>query len=218
MLPSVRVLFLAMDAGDKFLIQKWAADGTLPCIGSLLGTGLVGETTSLEGYYEGSTWPSFYTGATPAHHGFHSLTQLHPGTYEFYRCYPGNFINQAPFWNYLSAAGRRVAILDIPLSGISPGLNGIQMVEWASHDGVYGFQTWPENLKWEVLARFGRHPLKRSCDSYRRTWNDFRTFRNRLIKGVQKKTELTIHYLKKGDWDFFAQVFSESHCVDPRGL
>jgi len=213
MLSSTRVLFLAMDAGDKFLIQKWAGDGTLPYIGSLLGTGLVGETMSLEGFYEGSTWPSFYTGVTPANHGFHSLTQLNPGTYKFYCCYPGSFIKQEPFWNYLSAAGRRVAILDIPLSGVSRGLNGIQMVEWASHDGVYGFHTWPENLKWEVLARFGRHPVKRSCDSYRRTLNDFRSFRNRLIKGVQKKTELTIHYLKKGDWDFFAQVFSECHCV-----
>jgi predicted AlkP superfamily phosphohydrolase/phosphomutase len=141
----VKIVFLAMDAGDKFLIQNWARDGTLPTMHSLLARGLVGETISVEGLYEGSTWPSFYTGVTPARHGFHRLTQINPGTYEFHRCYPGEFIKREPFWTHLSSAGEKVAILDIPLSGISKGLNGIQMVEWASHDGVYGFRTWPNN-------------------------------------------------------------------------
>ena len=87
------------------------------------------------------------------------------------------------------------------------------MVEWASHDGVYGFTTWPPELKSEVLRRFGRHPVRPNCDSYRRTPRDFQTFRNHLIKGVKKKAELTSYYLMKGGWDFFAQVFSECHCV-----
>jgi predicted AlkP superfamily phosphohydrolase/phosphomutase len=213
-MPSpLKVLFLAIDAGDNFLIKKWANDGMLLTIRSLLEKGLVGETMSLEGLYEGATWPSFYTGAHPAHHGFHSLKQLNPGSYEFHRCYPGDFIKFEPFWKYLSAAGLRTAILDIPLSGISGGLNGIQMVEWGSHDGVYGFRTWPLKLKWDVLARFGRHPLRISCDSYQRTPHEFSTFKNKLINGVQKKAELTIHYLGKDNWNFFAQVFTEGHCI-----
>lgn len=213
-MPSaLKVLFLAIDAGDKFLIKKWAKEGILPTIGSLLEKGTVGETVSIEGLYEGATWPSFYTGLHPAHHGFHSLKQLNPGTYEFYRCCPGDFIKFEPFWKYLSAAGLRTAILDVPLSGVSKGLNGIQMVEWGSHDGVYGFHTWPQKLKRDVLARFGRHPLRISCDSYQRTPHDFSTFKDKLISGVQKKAELTIHYLAKDNWNFFAQVFTEGHCI-----
>jgi predicted AlkP superfamily phosphohydrolase/phosphomutase len=213
-MPSpTKVLLLGMDAGDTFLIQQWAADGTLPTLRTLLDNGLVGETLSLPGFFEGSTWPSFYTGVTPAQHGFHWLTQLIPGTYKFQRCYPGDFIKCKPFWHYLSDAGRKMAILDIPLSGISRGLNGIHMVEWGSHDGVYGFHTWPASLKWEVLARFGRYPLRQPCDSIGRTPQDFQAFRNQLLEGIRRKAELSIHYLKKGNWDFFAQVFSESHCV-----
>jgi predicted AlkP superfamily phosphohydrolase/phosphomutase len=185
----------------------------LPTIRSMLEKGFVGETMSIEGLYEGATWPSFYTGTHPAHHGFHSLKQLNPGTYEFYRCYPGDFIKFGPFWKYLSAAGLRTAILDIPLSGISGGLNGIQMVEWGSHDGVYGFHTWPLKLKWDVLARFGRHPLRISCDSYQRAPHEFSAFKDKLINGVKKKAELTIHYLGKDNWNFFAQVFTEGHCI-----
>lgn len=213
MKPPSKIVLLAMDAGDKLLIQKWAADGKLPTMYSLLSRGLVGGTESVVGLYEGSTWPSFYTGVNPARHGFHRLTQINPGTYEFYRCNPGEFIKAEPFWNYLSSAGKKVAILDIPLSGICKGLNGIQILEWGSHDGVYGFHTWPEKLKREVIERFGHHPAKPSCDSYERSPNDFRRFKNQLIRGVNKKCELTVHYLTKGSWDFFAQVFTEGHCV-----
>ncbi len=67
----VKVLVLVMDAGERGLLQEWAADGTLPAVGRLLSRGLVGETASVDGFYEGSTWPSFYTGANPARHGFH---------------------------------------------------------------------------------------------------------------------------------------------------
>ena len=211
--PPTKIVLLAMDAGDKFLLRNWARDGTLPVIQFLLSRGLVGETMSVEGLYEGSTWPSFYTGLTPARHGFHRLTQINPGTYEFYPCYPGEFIKQEPFWSRLGSAGKKVAILDIPLSGLAKALNGIQMVEWASHDGVYGFQTWPRALKRDVLKRFGKHPVKPSCDSYGRSPQDFCTFRDHLIEGVRKKCDLTIHYMNTAEWDFFAQVFTEGHCA-----
>ena len=213
MASTTKVLFLAMDAGDKFLIQKWAADGTLKTFGSLLERGLVGNTMSLEGFFEGSTWPSFYTGVAPGRHGFHRLVQLKPGTYEFNACCTGEFITHPPFWSQLSKAGRKVAVLDIPLSSITEDLGGIQMVEWGSHDPVYGFSTWPKTLKKEVLVRFGRYPVRGTCDAVGRTPSEFSVFRDHLIEGVRKKAMLTKYYLSKSKWDFFAQVFTESHCV-----
>jgi predicted AlkP superfamily phosphohydrolase/phosphomutase len=211
--PSTKILFLAIDAGDKFLIRNWSKDGTLPIMHSLFAKGLIGETISVEGFYEGSTWPSFYTGVNPAHHGFHRLTQLNPRTYEFHRCYPGEFISREPFWNHLSSAGKKVAILDIPLAGISKRLNGIQMVEWGSHDAAYGFHTWPAGLKRDVEKRFGTHPENKSCDANGRSPEDFCRFRDHLIEGVQKKAELTLDYMNQQEWDFFAQVFTEGHCA-----
>jgi predicted AlkP superfamily phosphohydrolase/phosphomutase len=208
-----KILFLAIDAGDKCLIKKWSEDGTMPILGSLLARGLVGDTKSVEGFYEGSTWPSFYTGLTPARHGFHRLVQIKPGTYEFHRCFPGELITREPFWNHLSSAGKKVAILDIPLAGVSKRLNGIQMVEWGSHDAAYGFHTWPNKLKRDVIKRFGTHPVDTACDAFGRIPQDFSRFRDKLIEGVKRKSELTLHYMKRCEWDFFAQVFTEGHCA-----
>jgi predicted AlkP superfamily phosphohydrolase/phosphomutase len=210
---AAKVLLLAIDAGDKLLIQNWSRDGTMPVLNSLLARGLVGDTMSVEGFYEGSTWPCFYTGVNPARHGFHRLTQITPGTYDFHHCSPGEFIAREPFWNHLSRAGKKVAILDIPLTGIAKRLNGIHMVEWGSHDAAHGFHTWPAHLKKEVLRRFGTHPMTMECDAWGRSAHDFRRLRDKLIEGVQKKTELTLHYLNQCEWDFFAQVFTEGHCA-----
>ena len=212
MAPLTKVLFIGIDAGDRFLLQSWAADGTLKNFRSLLAGGLTGDTLSLDGFFEGATWPSFYTGVSPARHGFHRLVQLRPGTYELYPSLPGESVKREPFWNSLSRAGKRVAILDVPLSSISGSINGIQTVEWGSHDAAYGFQAWPPELKQEVHCKFGPHPMRDACDLFGQDQR-LSALRDLLVEGVKRKAMLTNHFLKKGGWDFLAQVFTESHCI-----
>ena len=207
------MLCLAIDAGSRSLIETWAAAGILPTVRALMARGIVGDTESVDGFYVGSTWPSFYTGLSPARHGVHSLVQLRPGTYDLYRCYTGEFVKREPFWNHLSRAGCRVAICDVPLTGVSTGLNGMQLVEWGSHDANYGFEAWPPSLKQEVGARFGAHPQPTTCDVDHRSPADFVDFTRRLVDGVRKKAALTRYYLARGEWDFFVQVFTEGHCA-----
>lgn len=210
---SARLLFLEIDAGDKFLIQDWAASGVLPTFRDLLSRALVGDTMSLEGLFVGATWPSLYTGVNPARHGIHSLLQLVPGTYQFRHHPTGEALKCEPFWRPFSRAGKRLAILDIPLSGIDTKINGIQSVEWGAHDANYGFCAWPPAFETDIRTRFGAHPFTRSCNGLSGTPDGFIAFRDALIAGVNKKAELTRHYLASERWDLFAQVFTESHCV-----
>ena len=157
MTAPTKVLFLEIDAGDKFVLQNGAAEGWLPNIRSLLDRGLVGDTLAPEEFFVNGIWPSLYTGVDPAKHGMHGLVQLKTGTYDFYRCYIGEHIKRKPFWSFLSEAGKRVAILDIPLSGITEDIDGIQSVEWGAHDGS-GFRAWPKAFEEDVLSRFGQYP------------------------------------------------------------
>lgn len=211
--PPAKILVLAIDAANPVLLQEWAKDGSLPNLHLLMSRGLVGNTRSIDGFYIGATWPTFYTGVTPARHGFHYLVQLKPGTYDFYRPADEGVVKCEPFWKHLSRSGRRVAILDVPLSRIDPSLNGMQIVEWGSHDAVFGFQATPSQVADTVHSRFGAHPANLSCDGMRRTAAEYQAFIDGLIRGVRAKANLTKHFLSQGGWDFFMQVFTESHCV-----
>ena len=82
MTSPTEILLLEVDAGDKHLLLEWARSGVLPNFAALLDRGLVGHTMAPRGFFVGSTWPSFYTGVSPARHGIHSLAMLRPGTYE----------------------------------------------------------------------------------------------------------------------------------------
>ena len=204
-------MFIGVDAGDKDLILHWAEASVLPTFQSLLKRGLSGFTTNPPGLFVGAVWPSFYTGVSPAKHGRYCYSQFRPGTYDFYSTHTPNFIKREPFWNALSRAGRKVAILDVPHT--FPGaLNGIQLVEWGAHDAVYGFMSWPASLAREVEDRFGSHPVPARCNGQRDPM-EFRILRQQLVTGVSKRADLIGHFLQQEDWDFFAAVFSETHCV-----
>jgi predicted AlkP superfamily phosphohydrolase/phosphomutase len=203
-----RVLVLGIDAASPELLTRWAADGTMPHLSALMARGMVGETRSVEGLYVGSTWPSVFTGVNPARHGVHYLFQLRPGSYEYQMAttrYP-------PFWDALSAAGKRLALIDVPLCQVSPGLNGIHVVDWSRIETTFGYDTAPPELREEIAARW-MYPLQEPCDGLRQGSAEFGAFTDQLVRGVAMRTELVSHYLARGGWDLFMQVFTEAHGV-----
>lgn len=207
-----RVLFIAVDAGDKDLILKWSDEGVLPTFRSLRERAAWGPTANPTGLYVGAVWPSFWTGLSPARHGRYCFSQLRTGTYDHYHVTPLDTRGE-PFWNALSEAGRRVAILDVPKTVPSERVNGIQIVDWGTHDPENGFRTRPESLALEIEARVGRYPI-RQCDEYiLRGPAALSSLRDALVRGVEMKARLAEHFLEQGGWDLFLTVFAESHCA-----
>jgi predicted AlkP superfamily phosphohydrolase/phosphomutase len=206
-----KLLVICVDAGDPGLIARWAAEGSLPTFRSLLDRGISCVTTNPVGLYVGSVWPSFWTGLPPTRHGRYCYKQLRPGSYEETWTSSRDTVGR-PFWDDLSAQGRRVAILDVPKTVTSTGLNGIQLVDWGTHDPEGDAATSPPALAAEVEARFGTHPV-RQCDAQGRGVAEFVALRDALVRGVTLKTELSRHFLGQGGWDLFLTVFAEGHCA-----
>ena len=210
---STRVLALGIDAASPELLDAWTADGTLPNLAALRARGLVGRTRGVDGFFVGSTWPSMYTSTNPARHGFHYQVQLVPGTYRLEDRVHGAFVVGDPFWRVLSRAGKRVAVLDVPLSKIESELCGAQVVEWSGHDVLFGFSTIPPELSSQIEVWAGRHRAVPSCDASGRGADEYRAFIAALEEGVRRKAEWSTELLARGPWDLFMQVFTESHCA-----
>jgi predicted AlkP superfamily phosphohydrolase/phosphomutase len=205
------LLVICVDAGDPGLITRWAAEGSLPTFRSLLDRGVSCATTNPVGLYVGSVWPSFWTGLPPTRHGRYCYKQVRPGSYDEHWTSSRDTVGR-PFWDDLSLQGRRVAILDVPKSVTSSVVNGIQLVDWGTHDPEGGAATSPPALAAEIDARFGAHPVG-SCDAQGRGVAEFAALRDGLVRGVELKTQLSSHFLGQGGWDLFLTVFAESHCA-----
>lgn len=211
---SAKLIVLGIDAGSPALLERWVDEGRLPAIGALIDRGLSGTVAGVEGLFIGSTWPTFYTGLLPGRHGVYRIEQIESGTYDFFRPFDRpDGIGGSPFWQLASGAGRRVAVLDVPLSGIDPELNGIQTVEWGGHDAVYGFRTSPPELAEQIRSEVGEYPLPSDCNANRRTAAEFEAFVSGLETAVAQRADLTLRVLERESWDLLVQVFTEAHCA-----
>jgi predicted AlkP superfamily phosphohydrolase/phosphomutase len=209
-LPA-RVLLIALDAYDKDLLLPWAAAGELPTLGRLLREATWGVTEAPAAVYAGAVWPSFNTGTSPAHHRRFFRRQARRGEYLDADFLPKDIVGR-PFWEFLSDAGRRVAVIDAPHAQLSQRLNGFQLVDWAVHEPeVEQGLTCPPSLRQEILANFDREPPDQ-CETTTQTIESHRSLRAHLEARLRNKAALSRHYLESEDWDFFFTTFGEAHC------
>lgn len=211
-MDKTQLMLVGIDAADGDLIAQWAGQGYLPNFRRLLDEAASIPTQNPLGLYVGAVWPSFYTGLSPANHARYCFRQLVPGTYDTRLVQPTDVFG-TPFWQTLSDAGQRVAVIDVPKSAAARKLNGIHIVDWGTHDPNYDVaQVYPAELAQDIAKDFGSDAVG-NCNAQRKTTAEFRSFTDALIARIHKKTELSLRYLNQGGWDLFLTCFSESHCV-----
>jgi predicted AlkP superfamily phosphohydrolase/phosphomutase len=209
-------------------MRRLAAEGRAPVIAGLLDRAAQGSTSPPAGLYEGALWPTLFTARSASRHGYYCHEELSVGRYDHRDTSPSEVVG-TPFWDALGRSGKRVAVIDVPHSTASGPVNGIQIVEWGCHDRHLGFHTWPPSLAGEVERRFGLHPVG-GIDAYshrqfapcdwahragapRRARAEARALFADLMAGLDRKIELSLHYLDQGLWDLFVTVFGEAHCA-----
>ncbi len=225
---SANAIVLALDACDPRIARGLAAAGRMPVLQSLLTHAAVAETRNPYGFFVSAVWPTIFTACTPATHNYYCWEQIDAGTYQ-HRFTTPREIERPPFWDALSDAGKRVAIIDVPHSRAVTPLNGIQLVEWGCHDRHFGLHSWPPALAGEVESTFGLHPIGSALDTrverqfagddyvHRvgplREPHEEKALVADLLASVSVKNRLSLHYLEQGGWDLYLSVFGEGHGV-----
>jgi len=213
MSAPARLLVLGGDALDDVLVRRWADEGAMPTVRRLLGEATWATTLNPIGLYVGALWPSFSTGTSPARHGRYCFEQIRPGSYGA-RPIRAEDVRVDGFWNVLSRAGRRVAVIDVPKTVLTTDLNGMQLADWGTHDPDPGsvFVSSPPELVADVTARFGRDPVG-PCDRVPHTPEALGALRDNLLRRIETKGRLVQHYLAQGGWDLFLTIFNDPQCA-----
>lgn len=206
---SRRLLMLALDSIDWFLVNEWAAEGHLPVLRKLLEDSqqlLCGESNRA---MPGSVWTDIATGVSAATHGYVDLTHLTPNSYRFEHI-DSSRLSAAPFYQVLSDAGVRCAVVDFPIVPLLADFKGLQVVDWGTEFKLGSFGTQPAQLAAELDANYGDHPLTH----YDRTslgLSDLLALKRKLTHGIEVKRQFAVDLLRRRQHDFIFYNFAEAH-------
>lgn len=210
--PDRKLLFIGLDAADRELIERWADEGHLPNIARLRSSGIWGSLETTADTVHVSAWPSIFSGVTPDKHGLYHAYVMREGEQAPVRPRPEEC--PAPFlWKLLSEHGKKSIVMDAFLTCPLRDFNGIQIVDWGSWTWFWGQEILPKQIKDEIQHKFGAYPAENHSQVGMTPLPDPVGFRERLIQGVAKKTEVARWLIETKPWDFFLVVFGEGHAA-----
>ncbi len=211
---SARLVLIGLDAAEGTLIDRYAADGSLPCFARLTREGASFRLSNSLETLPGAIWPEICTGISGGKLGqFYHPAQLHHGESRIRPIREDDVDPNKYFWTQASRAGCRVAVLDVPQTVEAPSLNGVHLREWGLHDRNFRISSTPRGLLEDLRTRYGDHPVQdRACDSLAES-EGFEQLLNGLLDGSRRKTEVLLDVLNREKWDLFACAYGETHCA-----
>jgi predicted AlkP superfamily phosphohydrolase/phosphomutase len=204
------VVLLGFDAADPDLVERWAREGKLPATARLMERGTWSRTGGAELLFEHGIWSSLFSGVSVARHGFHFFWQPVPGTYglELKR---GRDLGVVPFWAQLAGTGKSVLVLDPPDTAPVPGLQGMQVCEWATHSHYppLALEAEPSSAIERVRRAFG--PREQIGERIGASTEEDRSIVDRLVARAARKGACVRALLAEDAHDLVVAVFAEAH-------
>ena len=212
--PHSPVLMIALDSADPRLIELWTEDGTLPNLKRLREIGSYGRLASSAKWLDGSPWPTFYTGSTSADHGVYSHTQWDAEQMKHELVNPERYtIN--PFWRSLSATGRRVIAIDLPMTFPPEPFDGLEIYSLMNCDLLgpeRALAAHPKSLLEEMRQEFGFEDNIIGDEVWgMQHLEDLLLLPDQLIQGTRTVMKIAQTLMRREKWDLFMINFMAPH-------
>jgi predicted AlkP superfamily phosphohydrolase/phosphomutase len=118
-----RLLVIGWDGATLDLAGPWMKAGRLPTLARLQAGGAAGPLKSVLPVLSPAAWTSFATGVNPGRHGIYDFAQRAPDTYQL-RLVTARDIQSPTLWRILSDAGKRVFVVNVPMTYPAEAVNG----------------------------------------------------------------------------------------------
>ncbi|MER3543598.1 MAG: hypothetical protein C4311_03085 [Chloroflexota bacterium] len=208
-MSAQRVMVIGLDGATFDLMRPWLAEGKQPTIARLIREGAAGEMISVPNMNSGAAWATFATGLNPGKHGVYWLVEYKPNSYELQ---PTNALSRhgETIWARLSRRGKRVAVLNVPITWPAEPINGVLVAGWDC-PGVRsrGF-TYPPEFTQELLhACDGEFIITAAYEAPEATLKGDLALGIRTIhKQTESHLKAARYVLSRGPWDLFIVIFT----------
>lgn len=219
---AAKLLAIGFDALEATLVDRWADEGVLPNFAELRRRGVELALDNDVEMFPDTVWIDTQTGRRGAKLGWYwRPAQVHEGEGTLRHNTETDF-DLTAVWDHASAAGKRVAVFDIPYAQPRP-LNGVLVRELGTHGPAYGPGSFPEGLVEELEARHGVYPMPHrftstsrgytGCDSQDGSREALMPLPERIRTAIRIKEAMYRDLLAREDWDLFLGTFCEAHCA-----
>ena len=200
-----KIFVLGLDGATFDLLDPLMRKGLLPNIEHAIGEGVRARLLSTIPPVTGPAWVSFMTGKQPEHHGIFDFVT--PLTNKDFRRRVVNTtdIQSETLWSLLTQAGKKLSIVNVPLTYPLPQVNGYVVSGMLTPRTAIGC-THPPSLRDELKSNVGEF----IPDVWWQHYDEDSTveFLELLRACTQQKANSARYLMRKLDWDFFMVVFT----------
>lgn len=206
-----KVLVIGLDGATLHLVKDWAARGKLPNLAKLMSEGAYGHSETVPNQNSAPAWSSFMTGKNPGKHGIYHFYEKEAGSYNI-RYLNGGDVKGEPIWSLLGKAGKKVGVLNVPMTYPARVVNGY-LVSGMDAPGKEsrGF-TYPKGIAAELLAVLPGYVVEPGITSFVAN-EQYDLAVEMAAKSIKARAEAALYLMEKYPWDFFMVVFRESDVI-----
>lgn len=201
-----KVMCIGLDGATFDLIRPWVSEGRLTNMGKIMQEGVWGELESVIPPISAPAWTSFMTGKNPGKHGIFGFKKEKQGTYEeiFVN---RKLIKSETLWKGLSDNGKKVIIINVPLTYPPEEVNGciVSGMDTPSTKSPY---TYPLQLKEEInRVTRGKYKIHMHFGGYLTNNKRKKQALEEILSAIDIRTYVAEHLMQKYPWDFFMIKF-----------
>ncbi|MBN1314233.1 MAG: alkaline phosphatase family protein [Anaerolineales bacterium] len=204
-MKTQRTLIIGLDGGTFGLIKPMVRAGYLPVLGKLMAEGTCGYLNSWPNLNSEAGWSSLITGYNPGRHNVYGSTIFDRSSYSFHPTSASDRMKD-PFWQYLSRAGQRVGIMNVPLCYPADPINGF-MFSGIPATGRSARLCYPNDL----FDKLSSQNIDYAVDIPNLPELCYRNPKLALHKAVNlihNRSRAALHLIESHSWDLMMVVFT----------
>lgn len=199
-----KVFILGLDGGTFDVILPLIEANDLPNMAKLLKGGAWGRLESTIHPNTPIAWTSFMTGLNPGRHGIYDFIIPKENDYGF-RLTTAADRHADTVWGYMGMFGKKAIVVNVPYTYPPDKINGI-MISGLDTPMVRREMSSPPEIFDELSKHFGSYVMDWTFPT---GWRyDLQSYRERVFKAIDFRSESGLYLLKKYPWDCFTLVFN----------
>jgi len=190
-----RMFVLSIDGVPYTLLARLLSEGYMPRLAGLVAQGSLLRYNSTLPWVSSVAWSTYMTGTNAGQHGIYGFVDRQPGTYKTF-IPTSRHMRVETLWEYLSRLGKRVVVMNVPVTYPPRVVNGVLIGCFLSPS--IDKCAYPP----EVSVKLKELDYRIDADPYLAR-GDKAKLADELDLTLAKRTKTMFYFFEHQDWDFF---------------